>query len=139
MRQVKQTSLCLCLFGVMSGCFVGVTTSKGSDGLDVRDVLVTVSPSTIVLGCDKGAMVTVHTDIALSVVDRNSVELSGVPAAFTKSDNCGNLVAKFSQEAIEAIVAPPDATLVLTGMTIDGFPFSGADSVRVIEDPAPEE
>lgn len=138
MKQVKRTGLCLCLFGVMSGCLVGVTTSKGSDGIEVGDVLVTVSPSTIVLGCDKGSMVTVHTDIALSAVDRTSVELNGVPAAYTKSDNCGNLVAKFNQEDIEAIVAPPDATLVLTGMTIDGFPFSGADTVRVIEDPAPE-
>ena len=115
-----------------------MTPSKGSDGIEVRDVLVTVSPSTIVLGCDKGAMVTVHTDIALSAVDPTSVELDGVPAEFTKSDNRGNLVAKFSQEAIEAIVAPPEATLELTGMTIDGFPFSGADTVRVIEDPAPE-
>jgi len=136
---VKRTVVCLCALGVVSGWFIGAESSKGSDGTGVLDIQITVSPNTIVLGCDKGSLVTVHTDIALSAVDRTSVELNGVPALFTKSDLQGNLVAKFDQAAIEAIIAPPKATLVLTGVTKDDTPFSGTDTVRVIVDPAPEE
>ena len=103
------------------------------------DIAVSVSPKTIVLGCDKGDRVTVHTDIPLAQVDRESVALSGVLPLLVKADSCGNLVAKFDQESIERLVAPPEATLVLTGTTKDDVPFSGSDNVRVIDDPSPEE
>ena len=79
-----------------------------------------------------------HTDIPLALVDRESVTLSGVSLVLVKADNRGNLVAKFAQASIEAHVAPPEATLVLTGTTKDEVPFSGSDTVRVIEDPSPE-
>ena len=104
----------------------------------VIDIALSVSPNTIVLGCDKGDRVTVHTDIPLAQVNRESVALSGVAPVLVKADNCGNLVAKFDQALIEALVAPPEATLVLTGTTTDEVPFSGSDTVRVIEDPSPE-
>jgi hypothetical protein len=119
--------------GVLAGTAICKTALAG----DVIDVSVTVSPSTIVLGLDKGAAVTVHTDIPAGIVDGASVALSGVPAYLTKADACGNLVGKFRQEDIEAIVAPPAATLVLTGVTRDGVPLAGSDDVRVIEDPSP--
>ena len=127
------------LLGVVGVCCVGVAFSSSHAATEVIDVAVTVSPSTIVLGEDKGSGVTVHTDIAYSLVDPASVYLEGVPALFTKSDCRGNLVGKFSQEAIEALVAPPDATLTLTGQTKDGIPFAGSDTVRVINDPSADD
>ena len=103
------------------------------------DIAITVSPSTIVLGYDKGDRVTVHTDIPLAQVDRASVTMNGITPLFVKADNCGDLVAKFDQASVEALVEPPSATLTLTGLTIDGAPFSGSDDVRVIDDPSPED
>jgi hypothetical protein len=132
---MKRTVIC----GILTCAVAGTMFCSGALSNGTIDVCITVSPSTIVLGLDKGAAVTVHTDIPLGAVDRASVALSGVPAALTKADNRGNLVAKFRQEAIEALVAPPEATLVLTGMTRDGVPFSGSDTVRVIEDPSPQD
>jgi hypothetical protein len=136
--EVKQLFICACVLSVVSSWGLGATSIQGANNGVAEEVLITVSPATIVLGCDKGSLVTVHTDIPLSVVDRGSVELNGIAALYTKSDNRGNLVGKFDQAAIEAIIAPPEATLVLTGETLDGIPFSGTDTVRVIEDPAPE-
>ena len=130
---------CACVLSVAVGCLVSEASSRGSSATRSADIWIAVSPQTIVLGLDKGASVTVHTDIPLGVVDRTSIELSGVPSSYTKADSRGNLVAKFHQEEIEAIVSPPEATLVLTGMTEDGVPFSGSDTVRVIADPAPED
>ena len=102
------------------------------------DIAISVSPKTIVLGSDKGDRVTVHTDIPLAQVNGESLALSGVSPVLVKADSCGNLVAKFDQELIEALVTPPEATLVLTGTTTDEVPFGGSGTVRVIEDPSPE-
>jgi len=117
--------------------FVGLALGTHASANGTIDVDVQVSPHTIVLGLDKGSAITVHTDIAYSAVDGASVALSGVAATSTFADSCGNLVGKFSQASIEAIVAPPSATLVLIGMTKDGMAFSGSDTVRVIDDPSP--
>jgi hypothetical protein len=127
-----------CLVGVVLVAFVPGALCLGSTEA-AMEIAISIAPNTIVLGCDKGDRVTVHTDIALGVVDRATVELSGVSPLLIKADNRGNLVAKFDQASIEALVAPPDATLVLTGMTKDGVAFSGSDTVRVIEDPSPED
>jgi hypothetical protein len=125
-----------CLPVLALGLFVPETACQGT-AKSLIGISITVSPSTIVLGCDKGDRVTVHTDMPLSEVDRESLALSGVAPITVKSDSRGNLVAKFDQEAIEVIVAPPQATLVLTGTTTDGDYFQGSDVVRVIEDPSP--
>lgn len=135
---MERTLACAAVFVVVGGAVAGTAFCTSAPASDAIEIDATVSPSTIVLGLDKGAAVTVHTDIPLSAVDRPSVALSGVSAYLTKADSCGNLVAKFHQEEIEAIVAPPEATVVLTGFTKDGDPFSGADTVRVIDDPSPE-
>ncbi len=116
---------------------IAVTFAAGAIADDTVHIDVQISPSNIVLGLDKGAAVTVHTDIALSAVQRDTVELSGIAPYLTKSDALGHLVAKFHQDEVEAIVAPGVATLVLSGFTNQGLAFEGADSIRVIADPAP--
>ena len=136
---MKRRTACVCALGLVLGCFVGKASSQAFKGERIGDIWIAISPETIVLGCDKGSLVTVHTNIALSAVDRSTVELSGVPALYTKADSRGKLVGKFDQAAIEAIVTPPGTKLMLTGVTNDGLPFSGSDTVRVIIDPSPAE
>ena len=126
-----------CWWGVVLLAYVPGMFCQGSSGTAI-DIAVTVSPHTIVLGCEKGDRVTVHTDIPLGQVNRESVALSGISPVLVKADSCGNLVAKFDQASIEALVELPEATLLLTGMTTDDVPFRGSDTVRVIEDPSPE-
>jgi hypothetical protein len=64
--------------------------------------------------------------------------LNGVPVSWTKADSRGNLVGKFAESAIKAIVSPPGEVMTLTGSTKDGEAFSGSDSVKVIIAPAAE-
>lgn len=99
---------------------------------DVEPIAVDakVSPHVIALR-SLATWVTVHTDIPLGLVDRQSVALNGVPSALTKADLQGNLVAKFASKDIKDIVAPPSVVLTLTGLTIDGLPFAGSDNVQV--------
>lgn len=96
----------------------------------MRQIAIVVQPDQIVLNASS-TWVTVHTDIAYAEVVPSSVKLNGIPARVTKSDDCGDLVAKFVVGDIRAIVAPPSAVLTLTGLTKTGVPFSGTDTVRV--------
>jgi len=116
---------------VVAGAMVlvgqALSNSRTDDALGVA-----VSPQTLLLGSDQGGFVTVHTAIPFGAVDRSSIQLSGVDVVFTKADSCGNLVAKFSEDAVKAIVAPPETTLTLTGVMKDGESFAGSDTVRVV-------
>ncbi len=93
---------------------------------------IEVAPSMIIIK-DEGEWVTVHAVIPYSTVEAGSVTLNGIQAVSTFPDACGELVAKFAHEDICAIVAPPSATLTLTGMTTAGDVFEGTDTVRVSE------
>ena len=91
----------------------------------------TASPASIMPDSETPYM-TIHTDIMLFAVARDTLELSGIPASSVFADNHGNLVAKFRMEDVKGIVSPPRTTLVLTGLTIEGEPFEGADTVAVV-------
>ncbi|MBU0677594.1 MAG: hypothetical protein KJ626_05710 [Verrucomicrobia bacterium] len=106
-----------------------------ADAQEVLPLTIQVSPQALVLD-GPGVWVTVHTDIPLSYVDGDTVELNGIAADSVYADAQGNLVAKFDQAVIEAIVEVPSATLVLTGLTDDGVPFVGADVIVVMENKA---
>lgn len=117
---------------------IGIAGSVQALEEDAVDVEITIAPSTLTLDVGSGEWVTVHTNIGYySEYDPDVVlQLNGVDVAWTKSDNCGNLVAKFVQEDIIAIIGSEaiengEATLVLTGGTIYG-PFSADDTIRVI-------
>jgi hypothetical protein len=123
----------------IQGLLVGTALSLGmicaaGGPADAQSITVdvTISPSTIVLGAP-GEWITAHTDIPYSSVDRSTVALNGIAVAVTKADACGDLVAKFRRPEIEAIVAPPEAILLLTGVTKQGEPFAGEDTVVVVE------
>ena len=93
-------------------------------------ITITVSPQTLVLN-SQGEWVTVHADIAYSQVDTVTLKLNDIEVSVTKSDANGSLVAKFELDSVKEIVHPPDAAFVLEGVTREGSPFLGSDTVRV--------
>ena len=97
---------------------------------DIVEIDIMVSPQTIILEAPV-TWVTVHTDIPQSMVERDTVALNYIPARIVTCDARGYLVAKFDFDDIKAIVAPPEAVLGLSGLTIDGALFAGVDVVPV--------
>lgn len=95
------------------------------------DLGVAVSPQQFLLSTTQGGYVTVHTAIPYSTVHKFTLQLNGVDVHHSKADLCGNLVAYFSEALIEAIVAPPEAVMTLTGTYTNGEEFSGSDTVKV--------
>ncbi len=94
------------------------------------EITIKVTPRVLVLDSE-GTLVTVHTDIAYYAVDTASLTLNGIPIAWTKADARGNLVAKFNQDDVKDIVAPPSVALELSGTTTDGTSFSGTDTIVI--------
>ena len=111
---------------------VGQAFSNGKMD-EVDDVAIMVSPQTLLLSSVQGGEVSVHSNIPLSLVDRASVELSGIPAISVGADSRGALEAKFNEAAVKAIVAAPRATLTLTGAYAAGGTFAASDTVRVVD------
>lgn len=104
---------------------------RADGGLDLS---IKLSPQTVNFGSKTlVALLTVHTDILYSCVDVGSLALSGIPVRYAFADDRGNLVAKFSMEAVMAIVSPPSAELTLTGITHDGVGFAGFAILQVLE------
>lgn len=96
------------------------------------DVVVAVAPQTLLLSSVQGGEITVHATIAYSKVDKSSVTLNDIPVKWTKADSRGELVAKFDEAAVKAIVSAPSAVLTLKGVTVDGEAFEGSATVRVV-------
>lgn len=118
------------LFCLVLGCGDGAYLSPKVISAESDAITITVSPNTLILD-SQGVWVTVHTDIPYSQVDGVTVTLNGIEVAVTKADARGDFVAKFELDAVKDIVAPPEATLVLEGLTKDGVAFTGADTIRV--------
>jgi hypothetical protein len=127
--KLRIASVCMLLAGM--GLFVGsALCGRAAAEPAVAEVAIQVSPNTLVLDSE-GVWVTVHADIAYSAVMGGTVALNGIPAVLTKPDARGDLVAKFRQSDFKPIVAPPSATLTLTGVTVTGTPFCGSDTITV--------
>ncbi|MBU0616636.1 MAG: hypothetical protein KKI02_02860 [Planctomycetes bacterium] len=126
---------------VLAGGVDPVTAENLGDGTVATidpieaEIAVLISPRTLLLTADQSGFVVVHTDFPYSGVDCSTVELEGIDVLRTKADLCGDLVAFFDEAAVKGleIVTPPSATLTLTGIMIDGTPFSGSGYVRVKE------
>ena len=108
---------------------VGFTPSPADINIEIK-----VSPNVLNLE-NQGDIVTVHTDIAYSIVISNSVLLNDVPIDWWKSDDRGNFVAKFEMADIKNL--PLDIggynTLTLIGETKDGDTFIGSQEILVIK------
>lgn len=125
---MRKSLLVVCLTAVLLVAAVAAFPGNRSE-----DPLgVAVSPQTLILNWEQGGSVTVHTDIPYSIVDTESLDLSGVPVWWTKADDRGCLVAFFPEEEVKAIVAPPSAVLTLSGFTVEDEEFAGSDTVTVM-------
>ena len=112
------------LFGaLLIAILVGMAHSEVSIGIKV-------SPHVIAMRSN-AEWVTVHTTLRYSLAETSTITLNEIPVVLAFADDRGYLVAKFRMEDVKAIVAPPSATLVLTGMTRDGEPFIGSETVQV--------
>jgi hypothetical protein len=96
---------------------------------------IDVSPNVINIQ-SQSTVITVHTDIAYSLVVGATVNLNGVDIDWWKSDDRGNFVAKFDSDDIKTLaglVIGGYNTLTLTGYTSDGQEFSGKQDIMVID------
>jgi hypothetical protein len=109
---------------------LGTSVGRADDQIGIQ-----VSPSTINLAYE-GTWVTVHADIPYGAVLTASLTLNDVPVRWTKADSRGDLVAKFEAGSVKGIfdnvALPATAILKLCGVTRDGVPFFGTDTVLVI-------
>jgi len=111
---------------------IGSAMLMANGGSEGEGICITISPKTLVLSHDSCG-VTVHTNIAIGLVDCDSLLLEGIAPYLTKADNRGDLVAKFDADAVKAIVEPGQVTLTLTGRLADDSPFAASDTIRVKE------
>ena len=111
---------------------LGLSAEAGAD----QTINIAISPQTVNLQF-QGEWVTVHTNIAYTLVVPDSVALDGFSADIEKYDDRGYLVAKFKvvklSEYLRDFLEEGSATLTLTGGIVGGGSFSGSDTVRVID------
>ena len=100
---------------------------------DPAVIEIQVSPNVLNLQ-NNGQVVTVHTEIAYSLVMAQSVSMNGIEIYSWKADLQGNFVAKFLMEEIVGLDLNINDynTLTLTGSLVGGGTFTGSDQVMVI-------
>jgi hypothetical protein len=133
MKQLIRAVLAIAVAGGLAGAVAlagKASTAAASEPDGGIAIALQLSPQTLVAG-DQGTWVTAHTDIPLGMVVRSTVELDGLPAVSVFADAQGNLVAKFRQKDVLSMVSPPSATLTLSGLTDDGEPFAGSDTITI--------
>jgi hypothetical protein len=99
------------------------------------DIEIDVSPNVLNIQSES-TVVTVHTDIAYSLVVGASVFLNGVAIDWWKSDDRGNFVAKFESDEIktlDGLIIGDYNTLVLNEFTTGGEAFIGNQDIKVID------
>lgn len=106
-------------------------TQAWSSSLDPGEPAIAVSPSTLVLSSKSNTCVSVHSNIPFRAVVRNTVEMNGLTPYALFPDSQGYLVAKFHRSDVVAIVAPPSATMTLTGALVTGVEFEASDTIVV--------
>ena len=129
MRLSRMTLYFGCVFAVTLCWFLYPSTSLAFD------IQIDVAPNVLNIQSES-VVVTVHTDIAYSVVVGSTVFLSGVAIDHWKSDARGNFVAKFLSDEIkkkDGLIIDDYNTLVLTGYDIYGEAFIGEQDIQVID------
>ncbi len=113
--------------------FLSLFGQTGFSQTVTLEITIDVAPAVLNLS-NQGEVVTVHTDIAYSLVTASTVYLNGVAIKSWKADDRGNFVAKFLMTEIKGLPLNIGGmnTLVLTGKTIAGIEFSGSQEIKVI-------
>ena len=99
------------------------------------DIEIDVSPNVLNIQ-SQSTVVTVHTDVAYSIVVGASVFLNGVAIDWWKADDRGNFVAKFVSDEIkklDGLIIGDYNILTLTGFTTGGEAFIGTQDIKVID------
>lgn len=106
---------------------------------EVSEISISITPATLNLDETVNEFVIVHTEIPYDQVNTTTLELKevnnvSVDAIYTEPDRLGNLVVKFDcAEVAEIVDVGEEVTLTLTGMKLDETPFTGSDTIRVID------
>ena len=116
---------------IMLSFALGLVLASLAGAQATNTVAVQVAPHTMLLSSSQADFVTVHAEIAYGLVDTSTLTLNGVVVAWTKADSRGELVAKFREADVKAVLSSPETTLTLRGMTVAGGEFSGEDTVKV--------
>ena len=99
------------------------------------DIEIDVSPNVLNIQ-SQSTIVTVHTNIAYSIVVGASVLLNGVAIDWWKSDDRGNFVAKFVSEDIKTLnglIIGDYNALTLIGIDTAEKAFGGTQDIMVID------
>lgn len=126
MKTYRKSLVAVCSFA-LCGLLIPSTALAYDIEIDVAPNVLNIQSESVV--------VTVHTDIAYSLVAGSTVFLNGVAISHWKSDNRGNFVAKFSSDEIktlDGLVIGDYNTLVLNGYTTNGDAFVGSQEIKVI-------
>jgi len=129
MRLSRMSLFSGCLLAVALCLFLYPSTTLGFEiEIDVAPNVLNIQSESVV--------VTVHTDVAYSVVAGSSVTLNDVEISHWKSDARGNFVAKFLSDEIktlDGLIIDDYNTLTLIGYTTDKEAFIGVQDIRVID------
>ena len=111
----------------------------GAFATTAHAVDIQVAPQTINLA-SKGQWLTIHVDIPYRLVDTVEVTVNEAPVkvAFTKPDDCDDLVVKVDLADVKKVlegVDPGPVTVAVDGATKEGGTFSGTSSVEVVKTP----
>lgn len=111
----------------------GLLFSLPFNGFSQQTIDIQVSPNVLNLQ-NNGQVVTVHTDIAYSLVVAQTVSMNGIAINSWKADLQGNFVAKFLMSEIVGLPLNIGEynDLTLTGTKTDGTTFTGTDQILVI-------
>jgi hypothetical protein len=132
MIRKKAKTLCLSVLCAMTFALVMFQMPVQCHAFGIE---IDVSPNVINIQ-SQSTVVTVHTNIAYSIVAGTSVTLNGVEIAWWKSDDRGNFVAKFDSDDIKTLDGLKIGeynTLTLIGFTTGGEEFTGTQDIMVIE------
>jgi len=112
---------------------VGLMLCLPLTGISQEIIEIQVSPNVLNLQ-NQGQVVTIHTEVAYSLVDAETVTLNGIEIDSWKADNQGNFVAKFEMSAIVGLPLNIGDynELTLEGLKTDGTTFTGTDQIMVI-------
>ena len=133
-RKLKMKNLVgMTIVLLLVGSFVGLAWANKACETPNGDFNIMISPNTLALSslCD---VITVHSNIPYRAVVATSVAINGVDVPFTKSDACGDLVAKIGVDDLAEFLQPNEAvTLTLSGLLVDGSDFAVDGTITVKE------
>ena len=117
MKKVCSSAVALCVVALLA---------TNTLGLEIR-----VAPATLVLS-SQGGNVTVHTDFPFGMEESVLLEVDGSQVGVsTFADDCGNLVAQCSKQAVEDVLGDIGEKFVTVPFTLTVNGDSATEDVRV--------